>query len=84
MEAGRNCRGMVASHEDMTSAPPQSNPIGPDEFLEVALILVAALEYHEVPPDDINLLVEAMNLPGLCSQIIANPDECEVLFPPAD
>ncbi len=82
-EAGRNCRGMVESHEDSVSAPPQSSPIGPDEFLEVALALVSALEYHEVPPADIDLLVGAMNLPALCSQILAGPSECELLFPSA-
>lgn len=81
-EAGRNCRGMVDSHAGLTSAPPTSAPIGPDEFLEVALVLVASLEYHEVPSEDIDLLVQAMNLPDLCERIVVAPPECAALFPP--
>jgi len=79
-EEGRDCRGMVESHENMTSAAPANAPIGPDEFWEVAIILLASLEYHEVPQADIDALVGAMNLPGLCEAIIENPAECDQLF----
>ncbi|MCO4770131.1 MAG: hypothetical protein KDA24_08890 [Deltaproteobacteria bacterium] len=77
---GRQCRGMVESHDGVTSAAPQSAPIGPAEFLEVAFILVDALLYHEVPQEDVDIIVQAMNLPALCTQIIADPTECDGLF----
>ena len=82
-DEGRACRDMASTHQNMTSAPPQEDPITGAEFLEVAGALVDALLYLQVPQQDIDLLVEAMNLPALCNAILGDPSECTLLFPPA-
>jgi len=81
---GRNCRSMLDSHQGITSAAPDSRPIGAEEFLEVAGVLVDTLLYEEVPQSDVDLLLEAMNVPQLCQHILGDPGECELLFPPAN
>ena len=82
-DEGRACRDMATSHQNLTSAPPDSSPITGVEFLQVAGILVDTLVYLQVPQSEIDLLVEAMNLPALCTAILADPSECATLFPPA-
>ena len=82
-DEGRACRDMAATHQNMTSAPPEEDPITGAEFLEVAGALVDALLYLQVPQEDIDLLVAAMNLPALCNAILGDPSECTLLFPPA-
>lgn len=80
-EAGRPCRSMADSHDQMTSAPPEENPIRGEEFLQVVGVLVDTLVYLEVPQSEIDLLAAAMNLPVLCDQILGDPTECAALFP---
>lgn len=84
VEEGRNCRSMLESHDGVTSAAPQEQPIGLEEFLEVAGILVDTLLYYDVPQEDIDLLLEAMNVPVLCQHILGDPVECDALFPSAN
>jgi len=83
-DEGRACRGMTEAHSGMTSAAPESAPITGIEFVHVVGALHDTLHYLQVPPADIDLLVEAMNAPALCEQILADPTECAVLFPPAE
>lgn len=79
-DEGRACRGMSQTHENMTSAPPDAAPVSVVEFLRVGSALVDALLYLQVPQEEIDLLLEAMNLPALCNQIIADPTECAALL----
>lgn len=82
LDEGRACRSMSQAHSGLASAAPESAPIGGLEFTQVVGALHDTLHYLEVPPADIELLVEAMNLPGLCPHIVADATECDLLFPP--
>ena len=83
LDEGRACRTMAQAHSGLASSAPESAPIGGIEFLQVVGALHDTLHYLLVPPEDIELLVAAMNLPALCTQIIADPAECAGLFPEA-